>query len=73
MANLKLSDDWRHEEPLAFLVKNFDTTVHEYKVFAHESEAIRHAASQEEQSDEAGEAGDYEIYPLYAGEVIEKG
>lgn len=62
----KLSDDWRTEEPLAYLVKCFDTTMHEYKVFANEDEAQRFAESQEQLACDSDDAEDWLVYPLYA-------
>lgn len=67
----KLSDDWRAEEPLAYLVKNFDTTMCEYTVFANYDDARRHSEFQADDARDAGEPDDWSIYPLYAGEPLE--
>jgi hypothetical protein len=65
----ELSDDWHLDEPLAYLVKCYDTTISEYQVFACEIEAQRFAEQQEEAADDEGdeEVADWLVYPLYAG------
>ena len=64
----KLSDDFHQDEPLAYLVKNFDTTLEEYRVFANESDARRHVDCEEQAARDGGEPQDWKVYPLYAGE-----
>lgn len=63
---LELSDDWHQDEPLAYLVKCFDTTIHEYKVFADDREAESYANQQQEESGADSEY-DGRVFPLYAG------
>ena len=70
MTTIKLSDDFHQEEPLGYLVKNFDTTLHEYMVFANEDEAKRHAINQQDLCDHDADEDEQEeflVYPLYAG------
>jgi len=69
-SQIKLSDDWHQAEPLAFLVANFRTHVSEYSIFCNEDEAQQHADQQETEADEAGEAADFLVYPLYVGVPI---
>ena len=64
---LILSEDWRYDEPLAYLVKCLDTATHEYMVFADADVARRFADEQAYSAAEAGEPDDWLVYPLYAG------
>lgn len=69
--SIELSDEWRQEEPLAYLVKNFNQATHEYMVFANLDEAQSHADHQQQDADDAGEPEDWCVYPLYAGKPKE--
>jgi len=62
MKTIELTDDIRTEEPAAFLVFNYNTTISEYSVFQDEREANRFADEQMFQSD----CPEWMIYPLYA-------
>jgi hypothetical protein len=66
-AKPELSDDWRVDEPLAYLVKCFNTVNHEYLVFANEADARRFAEDQEQKALNYGKPDDWLVYPLYAG------
>jgi hypothetical protein len=70
---MKLSDDWRTEEPLAYLVKCHDDTLEEYQVFANKPDAMSFAAIQESNADDAGQPEDWLVYPLYAGDGFNLG
>jgi len=63
---IELSDEWRSDEPLAYLVKCFDDTMQEYRVFMNESEAVIFAGLQADAADT-----DWDIFPLYAGCPVE--
>ena len=54
-AKPELSDDWHLEEPLAYLVKCYNTTISEYQVFSCEIEAQRFAERQEEAANDEGD------------------
>lgn len=69
---IKLSDDFHQDEPLAYLVTNFDTTMSEYEVFANEHEANTHASDQYQRAVDAGEPVDWLVYPLYASQPKEQ-
>lgn len=60
----ELSDDWHWDEPLAYLVKCFDTTLHEYRVFENKRDANDFADEQRELADDEY---DGRVWPLYAG------
>lgn len=64
---IELSGHWYQDEPLAFLVECFDTTHHEYRVFADEADARGFAFDQEQLARDAGSPEDWSVYPLYAG------
>lgn len=65
--NIQLTDDFRTDEPLAWLVKNYDDTMAEYETFVVESSARDYARLQESFARRAGEPQDWIVYPLYAG------
>lgn len=67
---MSLTDDFIQDEPLAYLVKCFDTTVYEYKVFVNENEADSFAAIQEDEAGSNDELEDWLVYPLYAASPL---
>lgn len=78
---LRLTDDFVKDEPLAFLVKNFDQTFEEYRVFGDATDAKRHAETQYENRrdacpaefhDECECGKEWPVYPLYAGDPIDE-
>lgn len=66
---IRLSDDWHQDEPLAYLVKCYDTTLCEYKVFTEGRDARDFASEQEDLARGAGQTEDWQVYPLYAGQT----
>lgn len=71
MAQLTLSDDWHQDEPLAYAVKCFSTTMEEYRVFTNRRDADDFASDQQYRSIASGEPADWVVYPLYAGNPME--
>lgn len=67
---IELTDEFHQEEPLGYLVKNHDTTIREYEVFAEEYFAQEHARQQEQLARDAGEEEDWQIFPMYASHAI---
>ena len=74
VAKPELTDDFHLDEPLAYLVKCYDDTLHEYLIFTDEGVAKRFAENQEDLA-EGDEDGDgphsFDVYPLYAGHPLE--
>jgi hypothetical protein len=66
-STIELTDDMHQDEPAAWMVFLYDTTMREYLVFVDKGDAERCAS---EQADEADR--DWLIYPLYAthGEYV---
>jgi hypothetical protein len=68
-ASFKLTDEFHQDEPLGYLVKNYDVTIDEYEVFCHEGQAKDHARQQQSLTDYEDRYDD-RIFPLYAGDPI---
>lgn len=70
MPKPELTDDFHLDEPLAYLVKCHDTTVHEYFILLRDDEARSFAEAQEDLAEEDDGPEEFHVYPLYAGHPL---